>query len=387
MRTPHLRGALAITYATSVAVSGGASLLYPALPAVASDLRVDPAEIGLAIAIFTAPAIVLAPLFGVLADLKGRRWLLILGLALFGAAGSAAALAPSYNWLLALRMLQGIGMSAIMPLTIVLISDLLPPERELRGQGMKVVIDRVAMIVLPVLGGLLAALSWRLAFMPFLLTLPLAFAAYVWMPETNGGNSDALKPYLRRTLLALRERRLRVAFGAGFLRFFLDYALYTYLPLLLALRYGASAVTAGWLIALSAMGAIVTATTVHRIDERHPPERLLALAFFVSAVALALTALDPPLWLLALALFAFGLGNGWISPLQKSLLTRRTDASLRGGVISVDRVIQQAAKSLAPALIGVLLLVAQLEMAFWLLAAVSLLGSLALLWAGPARRG
>ena len=51
-------------------------------------------------AAFTAPAIVLAPLFGILADLHGRRWLLVFGLALFGLAGAAAAFAPTYEWVL-----------------------------------------------------------------------------------------------------------------------------------------------------------------------------------------------------------------------------------------------------------------------------------------------
>jgi ACDE family multidrug resistance protein len=384
---PDYRGPLAITFATSVAVSGGASLLYPVLPVIAVDLAVDPAEIGLAMAALTAPAILLAPLFGVMADLRGRRWMLILGLALFGLAGSAAALAPSFAWLLGLRVVQGVGMSAIMPLTIVLISDLMPLERELRGQGLKVVIDRVGMILLPVLGGLLAAISWRLAFAPFLLTLPLALAAFFWMPETRGADTGTLKSYLMRTSQVVREPRLTIAFGTGFLRFFLDYGLYTYLPLLLVLRYGASAATAGWLIALSALGSIFTAISIDRIHASQPAERLLALAFFMSALALAVIALDLPLAMVAGAAFVFGLGNGLISPLQKSLLTRRTHPSLRGGVISVDRVIQQIAKSLAPTLIGVLLIVAQLETVFWALAAVSLLGALALAMADIKRGG
>ena len=101
---------------------------------------------------YTAPAIVLAPLFGILADLHGRRWMLVLGLALFGLAGAAAALAPTFDWLLVCRALQGVGMSAMTPLTIVLISDLLPEDQEIHGQGFKVAIDRVAMIVLPLAG-------------------------------------------------------------------------------------------------------------------------------------------------------------------------------------------------------------------------------------------
>jgi ACDE family multidrug resistance protein len=360
-------------------------MLYPVLPVLAADLKVEDARIGLAMAAFTAPAIVLAPLFGIIADLYGRRPLLIGGLALFGLAGAAASLAPSYDWVLVLRALQGIGMSALAPLTIVLISDILPEDQEIHGQGTKVAIDRIAMIVLPLAGGLLATLSWRAAFVPFLLTAVVAVVAYVWMPETNAGGGDTLRQYLANTARALREPRLTLAFATGFMRFFLDYGLFTFLPLLVALRYGASPTMAGWLIAASAMGYIVTAMNIARIYKRQSAERLLALAFLLSAVGLAIIALRQPLWLLAVAGFLFGLGNGLISPLQKSLLTRRTAPSLRGGVVSVDRVIQQVAKSLAPSLLGALLLVAQLEVLFWVLCAMSAMATLALAWAGFGR--
>jgi len=374
------RGPLALAFAASVAVSGGASLLYPVLPVLAADLEVHPTRIGLAMAAFTAPAVVLAPLFGMIADLRGRRWILIFGLALFGLAGGLAGLMPSYSWLLALRALQGVGMSALSPLTIVLISDLVPENREIHSQGHKVVIDRLGMILLPVAGAVLAGISWRAAFAPFFLTVPLAIAAFLWMPETNHSEPDTIGSYLRRTLRVIREPRFAVAFGTGFLRFFLDYGLYTYLPLLLALRYGAAPTVAGWLIAMSAAGSILTAVSIGRIHTHLSAERFLVVAFLASALGLAVIALDARLWLVAVAAFVFGLGNGLISPLQKSLLTRRTHPGLRGGVISVDRMIQQIAKSLAPSLMGLLLVVAHLEAVFWTLCGLSILGAGALVW-------
>jgi MFS transporter, ACDE family, multidrug resistance protein len=373
------RGPLAIAFATSVASVAGATLLYPVLPVLAADLKVAEAEIGLVMAAFTAPAIVLAPLFGILADLYGRRWLLVFGLALFGLAGGAAALAPSYEWLLILRAIQGIGASALLPLTIVLISDILPDDREIRGQGIKVALDRVGMIALPLLGGALAILSWRAAFVPFFLIVLLALAAYMWMPETGRPGQDSLKQYLARTSRAIREPRLTLAFATGFLRFFLDYGLYTYLPIIVALRYGASPAVIGILIAVSAVGSIVTALGIGRVYGRVATEKLLALAFFASAIGVGLPAFGAPLWLIAIGMLLFGLGNGLISPLQKSLMTRRTPPELRGGVIAVDRVIQQVAKSAAPALLGLLLLVAPLEALFWTMGAMSVLGTLALI--------
>jgi ACDE family multidrug resistance protein len=373
------RGPLAIAFATSVAAVSGATLLYPILPVLAADLKVDEAQIGLTMAAFTAPAIVLAPLFGILADLYGRRWLLIFGLAVFGIAGSAVALAPSYDGVLILRAIQGIGASALLPLTIVLISDILPDEQEIQGQGIKVALDRVGMIVLPLLGGALAILSWRAAFIPVLLIVLLALAAYLWMPETGRPGEDSLKQYLARTSRAIREPRLTLAFATGFLRFFLDYGLYTYLPIIAALRYGASPAVIGILIAVSAVGSIITALGIGRIYGRVATETLLALAFFASAIGVGLPALGAPVWLIAIGMLLFGLGNGLISPLQKSLMTRRTPPELRGGVIAVDRVIQQIAKSAAPALLGAMLLIAPLEALFWTMAAMSAVGTIALI--------
>jgi MFS family permease len=138
-------------------------------------------------------------------------------------------------------------------------------------------------------------------------------------------------------------------------------------------------VASGLLIAASAVGSIVTAMSIGRIYGRVATEKLLALAFLLSAIGVGVPAVGAPLWAVGIAIVLFGLGNGLISPLQKSLMTRRTPAELRGGVIAVDRVIQQVAKSAAPALLGVLLLVAQLEALFWVMCALSLAGTLALM--------
>ncbi|MCH8055680.1 MAG: MFS transporter, partial [Deltaproteobacteria bacterium] len=105
--------------------------------------------------VYTAPAIILAPLFGIVADLYGRRLLLACGLLLFGLSGASIALAPTFGWVLTLLAIQGIGFSAVIPLTIVIISDLLEGDREVGGQGLKVFLDRVGNLILPPLGGIL----------------------------------------------------------------------------------------------------------------------------------------------------------------------------------------------------------------------------------------
>ena len=186
--------------------SRGATLLYPVLPVLAADLKVDEAQIGLVMAAFTAPAIVLAPLFGILADLYGRRWLLVFGLARVrprrrrggvGAdlrVGADPARHPGHRR----ERAAAAHHRADQRHPAGRAGD--PADRASRSRSIA-----SAMIVLPLLGGALAILSWRAAFVPFLLIVLLALAAL----SVDAGDRPAgtgLAPAISRAHLARDPR-------------------------------------------------------------------------------------------------------------------------------------------------------------------------------------
>src|SRR5918992_2106797 len=218
---PAKARALAIVYAASIALMMGVNFIQPALPALVQPFDVSDAQLSWVMTVFTAPAIVLSPIFGVVADFYGRRLLLAMGLIVFGMFGTAMAFAPDFSWLLVFRTLQGVGFSAVIPLTIVLIGDLLEGDSEIGGQGMKVFLDRIGYLVFPPLGGLLAAIAWFWPFVFYALTIPLGIIAFLWLPETKSKSSGRTMTYLGDMLRLTRHPRLVVAFSAGFLRFFL----------------------------------------------------------------------------------------------------------------------------------------------------------------------
>jgi predicted MFS family arabinose efflux permease len=368
---------LAVTFATSLAVILGVQLIYPVLPALMQQFRVEPAAVGLVITVYAAPAIFLAPVTGAIADLHGRRPLLVVGLLVFGLGGAGVALAPSFEWVLVLRAVQGIGASAIMPLTIVLLGDLLDGDRETSAQGAKVFLDRVALMLVPAVAGALVAVSWNAPFLVFAVAIPVALLGLSWLPPWQRPANASLRSYAG-SFGGIRQRpRLLIAFGAGFLRFFLDYAYFTYLPIFLALTHGTSAVTIGLLFACFAVGAMTTSSQAGRIARGRDPAALVFVGFALAGVSVLLVPLLPNAIFQGAAMLVYGLGNGLISPLQKSLLTRNAPADLRAGVISLDRVFQQIAKTLAPTVMGLVLLAADVSVIFWLLGALSL-GSVAL---------
>ena len=369
---PSKRRALTLVFASSMALMMGVNFIQPALPAMTQAFGISDSALGLVMTVYTGPAIILAPLFGIVADLYGRRLLLAWGLVLFGLSGTAFAFAPTFGWVLALRAIQGIGFSAVIPLTIVLIGDLLEGDSEVGGQGLKVFLDRIGYLVFPPLGGILAAIAWFWPFALYLIVVPLGLMVLFWMPETKtSGNSEGTWSYLGDMLRLTRHPRLLVAFSAGFLRFFLDYGFLTYFPLFLVRSHGISTATAGFLYAFFSAGAMLTSSQAGRLAAGHDKARLLFLAFVVSGAALVAVPFLPGVWLVGTALFFYGLANGVISPMQKSLLTQNAPTEMRGGIISFDRLIQQVSKTVSTTVVGLLLVAANLSTIFWMLGILS----------------
>ncbi|MBI2180096.1 MAG: MFS transporter [Deltaproteobacteria bacterium] len=382
---PAKKKALGIVYASSVALMMGVNFIQPALPALSGPFGISDSALALVMTVFTAPAIFLSPIFGVIADLYGRRLLLGWGLIVFGLFGASMALAPSFTWLLVLRTLQGVGFSAVIPLTIVLIGDLLEGDHEIGGQGLKVFLDRIGYLVFPPLGGLLATIAWFWPFVFYVLTVPVGVAALLWMPETKGKSNEKTLTYLGDMLRLARHPRLLVAFSAGFLRFFLDYGFLTYFPLFLVRTHGISTATAGLLYVFFSAGAMITASQAGRIAAGRDKAHILFMAFVVSGAAVVAVPFVPGVWLVGGALFFYGLANGVISPMQKSLLTQNAPTELRGGIVSFDRLIQQVSKTTSTSVVGLLLVTAELPTIFWMLGILSFasVGLMALLLPSP----
>jgi MFS family permease len=374
--SPAKRRALALVYGASLALMMGFNFIQPALPALIEPFALSDSALALIMTVFTGPAIVLSPIFGIMADLYGRRHLLAWGLILFGLSGAAMAFAPTFGWLLAFRAVQGIGFSAVTPLTIVLIGDLLEGDHEIGGQGLKVFIDRVGYLILPPLGGILAAIAWFWPFLLYFLAVPMGLCCLLWMPETKGTHHDDSLKYVKDMLRLTRHPRLMVAFCGGFLRFFLDYGFLTYLPLFVVRTHSVSTATAGLLYVFFSTGAMLTASQAGRLAIGRDKAKLLFFAFVVCGVAMIAVPFMPGVWLVGGALFFYGLANGVISPMQKSLLTQNAPVELRGGIVSFDRLLQQVSKTLSTTLVGLLLVATSIPTIFWLLGILSMISVL-----------
>jgi MFS family permease len=368
----HRNRPLQLIYATSMMMIMGTALLYPVLPIIVQSLEVSPLRIGLVMSAFSLPAVFLAPVGGVMADLRGRKVVLVTCLLLYGAAGLAVGLVDSFGWLLALRAVQGVGYSGIMPLAIVLIGDSFSGQREVTAQGMKVFFDRAGNLLFPLAGGFLGVIAWQAPFFAYGVAIPLALGVWRWLPEpevTRGGQS---RVYFRGVLtLALMPRTLTI-FSMSSLRFFLEVAFFTYLPIFALQSLDISVQKGGLLFTVFALGAMVTSSQIGTLAGRHDKTRMVLVAFLLQGLCLLAASVATSLWWFLGIMLLFGVANGVISPTQKSLLTQSAPRELRGGVVAGDRITQNLAKTVAPPIAGLILTASSIPTMFRVLGVIAL---------------
>ncbi|GAA1833574.1 MFS transporter [Luedemannella flava] len=88
-----------------------------------------------------------------LGDRFGRRRLLAIGLAVFTLASAAAALSPDIGTLVAARAVQGLGGAMVMPLTLTILADAVPPEKRGTALGIWGAMSGLGVGLGPVIGG------------------------------------------------------------------------------------------------------------------------------------------------------------------------------------------------------------------------------------------
>ncbi|HVZ13649.1 MAG TPA: multidrug effflux MFS transporter [Bauldia sp.] len=186
MKSSFARNAIVLGLLTAVGPFA-IDMYLPALPAIANDFHVSPAAAqGSILAFFLAIALGQI-VYGPISDSYGRKRPLYFGLALYVVGTIACSLAPSIEWLIAARFIQGIGACAGGTIPSAIVRDLHTGHEAARLMSLIMLVFSVSPMLAPLTGSLVVQFgTWREIFL-IIAVLGLASLAVgiFWLRETR----------------------------------------------------------------------------------------------------------------------------------------------------------------------------------------------------------
>ncbi|HET6988704.1 MAG TPA: MDR family MFS transporter [Kribbella sp.] len=169
------RGPILLAVMLSVGlVAIDATILATAVPSVVDDLG-GFTQFPWLFSIYLLAQAVSVPIYGKLADLRGRKPIMLLGVGLFVLGSVLCGFAWSMPALIAFRLVQGLGAGAIQPIGMTIVGDIYTVAERAKVQGYIASVWGIASFVGPTLGGVFSDyISWRWI---FFVNIPLGLAA------------------------------------------------------------------------------------------------------------------------------------------------------------------------------------------------------------------
>jgi len=407
---PNLKSArvlvIASVMSTMAMIAIEATIVSTAMPQIIADLG------GLRLYSWVFSSFLLAQtattvVFGNLADVYGRKPVMLVGIGIFLLGSLLAGFAWSMPIMICCRLIQGVGAGAMQPVAMTIVADLYPARERGKVQGYLASVWAVAAVVGPVLGGLIIrSVSWAWIFW---INIPVGIAAtagyILFLKDTrmherrsiDAGGAVSFTVAVTALLIALTvvgnhhpmqlaaaagltciaavvfvlvERRVNnpmVSFalwshrpiaatnGVAVLASLALIGLTTFLPIYVQIVMQRSPTTAGLTLTTMLIGWPAGATLAARLFHRFALRRLLLTGALLQPLgAIFFVALTPhmsPL-MAAMGSLVMGFGMGLISVPSLVLIQEIVDSTQRGSVTASNIFSRNFGSTLGATLLG-----------------------------------
>jgi MFS transporter, ACDE family, multidrug resistance protein len=345
------------------AMSGGA-LLSPALPEMVEPLHTSTAEIGLLMSLYTFSTAIFTLIVGHFIDRVDRKRILVPSLIIYGLTGVVSFFLINFQSLLILRFIQGIGVGGMTAMSLVIIGDVYKGLESVHAIGLISMAFAIGTILASLIGGGLAMFGWNYPFLFYVFSIPFALFVGVFLPETRNETPISDHKGIGEAFVLLKDFRISYTIFMGFAIYFLLFSMTIYLPFMLKSMFEFTSLKSGFMLAIIGVVVILVASRIKILVCKYSIIPVIITGFSLVGLAMIGIPILPSIIGIALLLLMFGAGLGIAQPVIDALIVRISPSYARGGILSIHSFGKYVGQSIAPVILGIILVYSGFTMVF-----------------------
>ncbi|NEU30722.1 MFS transporter [bacterium LRH843] len=338
----------------------GNSMYIPLLPKLQLELGLTMAESGWILTSFSIPAAILVPFSGIASDRYGRKRVALLALPLIMIGCILSALAgSSIEWMIAGRVLQGVGAGGVTPLAMAFVTDLYTGSRRNEALGIIEVFNGLGKVVSPIIGGFILAFSWYSSFVVYFAITLFAFTGILLnIRERKVAEKEleqiSVKFSRLKRLLIQHWKWIVPIFMSGFIGMFLLFGYLLYLSYVLGTESPVKSVWNGLILAIPLLALTVSSYLTGRTLQGREDSYKRGFIYGAGLMIIGTWSMIhlPVTVLVIVWMTLYGCGFGIVLPSANAALATVVTNKERGTVFALYSMFRFFGVALGPLLFG-----------------------------------
>lgn len=321
----------------------GGAMLFPFFTLyLTRKFGISMTTVGLIFGLFSFSGVIGTVVGGALTDRLGRKRMLLIGLVFSALTSVLMGVIEELPLFIMAALLVGLLADAAGPAQQALVADLLPEEKRASGFGILRVGFNLAVVIGPLIGGLLATQSYLLLFIAdavtSLITATIVYFALeeTWHPRVEEGQApESIGQTFRDYRKVLRDTAFTWFLIASALMVLVYIQMNTTLAVYLRDVHGVDERGFSYILALNAAMVVLFQFPITRWIEKYRPLMVMATGTLLYAIGFAMYGIFSTFFMFLLAMVIITIGEMFVSPVGQAIVSRLAPEEMRGRYMAV----------------------------------------------------
>ncbi len=352
-----------VLYAIPFIMVLGNTPLFPIFPALQRTLNLTTFQLSLLITAMSVPAAILTPIAGYMSDRFGRKTIIVPCIFLFGIGGLIIGIAVlifenPFPWMIAGRIIQGIGAAGPIELVLALAGDLTQGEERTHLVGYLESSNGCGKLSGPLIGSALGLLGWFYPFFMYpLVTFPVATVIIFLIPGQDMSKEQiSVAKYKEDLVKMVKNNSVLIPFLSGLSILFILFGIMFFLSIILENEYAMGKLGRGLVLSIPVFAIAVSSYVCGKVISIESCATSAKVGFALVAISLGGSYFFfATQWLFFLLIGGIGIGSGIGLASLNTLITSIVSGDERGIVVATYGGFRTLGAALGPMLFGILM--------------------------------